>query len=29
MYVAARRYEGVNDPQKVAKVAQDFVPIIS
>jgi hypothetical protein len=29
MYVAVRRYEGVSDPQKVAKVAQDFVPIIS
>jgi hypothetical protein len=29
MYVAVRRYEGVNDPQKVAQVAQDFVPIIS
>ena len=30
MYVAVRRYEGVSDPQRVAKVAQeDFVPIIS
>jgi hypothetical protein len=30
MYVAVRRYEGVTDPQKVAKVAEeDFVPIIS
>ena len=30
MYVAVRRYEGVTDPQRVAKVAQeDFVPIIS
>ena len=30
MYVAVRRYEGVTDPQKVAKVAQEgFVPIIS
>ncbi len=29
MYVAVRRYEGVRDPQKVAQVAQDFVPIIS
>jgi hypothetical protein len=30
MYVAVRRYEGVRDPQKVAKVAQEgFVPIIS
>jgi hypothetical protein len=29
MYVAVRRYEGVSDPQKVAPVAQDFVPIIS
>ena len=29
MYVAVRRYEGVTDPQKVAQVAQDFVPIIS
>jgi heme-degrading monooxygenase HmoA len=29
MYVAVRRYEGVSDPQKVAQVAQDFVPIIS
>ena len=30
MYVAVRRYEGVSDPQKVAKVAQEgFVPIIS
>jgi hypothetical protein len=30
MYVAVRRYEGVSDPQKVAKVAKEgFVPIIS
>jgi heme-degrading monooxygenase HmoA len=29
MYVAVRRYEGVSDSQKVAQVAQDFVPIIS
>jgi hypothetical protein len=30
MYVAVRRFEGVSDPQKVAKVAQEgFVPIIS
>ena len=30
MYVAVRRYEGVSDPQKVAKVAEEgFVPIIS
>ena len=29
MYVAVRRYEGVSDPQEVAQVAQDFVPIIS
>ena len=30
MYVAVRRYEGVADPQRVAKVAEeDFVPIIS
>jgi hypothetical protein len=29
MYVAVRRYEGVTDPQRVAQVAQDFVPIIS
>ena len=30
MYVAVRRYEGVRDPQKVAKVGQEgFVPIIS
>jgi hypothetical protein len=29
MYAAVRRYEGVTDPQKVAKVAQDFVPLIS
>ena len=30
MYVAVRRYEGVTDPQKVAKVGQEgFVPIIS
>jgi hypothetical protein len=30
MYVAVRRYEGVTDPQKVAKVGQEgFVPIIN
>ena len=29
MYVAVRRYEDVRDAQKVAKVAKDFVPIIS
>ena len=30
MYVAVRRYEGVTDPQKVAKVGQEgFVPLIS
>jgi hypothetical protein len=30
MYVAVRRYEGVSDPQKVGKVAQEgFIPIIS
>jgi hypothetical protein len=30
MYVAVRRYEGVSDPQEVAKVAEEgFVPIIS
>jgi hypothetical protein len=30
MYVAVRRYEGVSDPQKVAKVAEEgFVPLIS
>ena len=30
MYVAVRRYEGVSDPQKVAKLAEEgFVPIIS
>ena len=30
MYVAVRRYEGVTDPKKVAKVGQEgFVPIIS
>ena len=29
MYVAVRRYKGVSDPQRVAQVAQDFVPIIS
>ena len=29
MYVAVRRFEGVRDPQKVAQVAQEFVPIIS
>ena len=29
MYVAVRRYEGVTDPQKVAQVAEEFVPLIS
>ena len=30
MYAVVRRYEGVSDPQKVAKVAREgFVPIIS
>jgi hypothetical protein len=30
MYAAVRRYEGVTDPQKVAKVGQEgFVPLIS
>jgi hypothetical protein len=30
MYAAVRRYEGVSDPQKVAKVGHEgFVPIIS
>ena len=30
MYVAVRRYDGVTDPQKVAKVGEEsFVPIIS
>jgi carotenoid cleavage dioxygenase-like enzyme len=30
MYVAVRRYEGVTDPQRVAKVGEEsFVPIIS
>ena len=30
MYVAVRRYEGVTDPQKVAKLGEEsFVPIIS
>jgi hypothetical protein len=30
MYVAVRRYEGVSDSQKVARlVEEDFVPIIS
>ena len=30
MYVAVRRYEGVSDAQKVARlVEEDFVPIIS
>jgi hypothetical protein len=30
MYAAVRRYEGVTDPKKVAKVGQEgFVPIIS
>jgi hypothetical protein len=29
MYVAVRRYEGVSDPQKVARVAREgFIPII-
>jgi hypothetical protein len=30
MYVAVRRYEGVTDPQRVAKVGEEgFVPVIS
>ena len=30
MYVAVRRYEGVSDSQKVARlVEEDFVPVIS
>jgi hypothetical protein len=30
MYVAVRRYEGVNDSQKVGQlVEEDYVPIIS
>ena len=30
MYAAVRRYEGVTDPQKVAKLGEEgFVPIIS
>jgi hypothetical protein len=30
MYVAVRRYEGVTDSQKVAKlVEEDYVPVIS
>jgi hypothetical protein len=30
MYVAVRRYEGVSDTQKVARlVEEDFVPVIS
>jgi hypothetical protein len=30
MYVAVRRYEGVTDPQRVARlVEEDYVPIIS
>jgi hypothetical protein len=29
MYVAVRRFEGVRDSQKVAQVAEDFVPLIS
>jgi hypothetical protein len=30
MYVAVRRYEGVTDPQRVAKLGEEgFVPIIS
>ena len=30
MYVAVRRYEGVRDPQKVAKLGEEgFVPLIS
>jgi hypothetical protein len=30
MYAAVRRFEGVSDPQKVAKVAEEgFVPLIS
>ena len=30
MYVTVRRYEGVSDPQKVAKLVEEgFIPIIS
>ena len=30
MYIAVRRYEGVSDPQKVAKLVDEgFIPIIS
>jgi len=30
MYVAVRRYEGVNDPRKVAQLVDEgFIPIIS
>jgi heme-degrading monooxygenase HmoA len=29
MYVAVRRFEGVSDSQKVAQVAEEFVPLIS
>jgi hypothetical protein len=30
MYVAVRRYEGVNDPQKVGQLVEEgFIPIIS
>jgi len=30
MYIAVRRYEGVTDPQKVAKLGEEgFVPLIS
>jgi hypothetical protein len=30
MYVAVRRYEGVSDPQKVARIVKEgFIPIIS
>jgi hypothetical protein len=30
MYVAVRRYEGVTDPQEVARlVEEDYVPVIS
>ena len=30
MYIAVRRYEGVTDPQKVAKLVDEgFIPIIS
>ena len=30
MYAVVRRYEGVTDPQKVAKLAEEvFVPVIS